>query len=88
METTKTYQDRYLEVIAYFHTQEATAEALDVAQSTVNGWAKGRHFMSARTAMRVQRKTKGKFKALDLYPDESMVLVNRSKVKTLTGISL
>lgn len=88
----KSYQEWYLEVIKHFGTQDATAEALGVAQSTVNGWAKGKHYMSAKTALRVQNKTNGKFEAVNLYPDEIdttdlSVALPQPQTKTPTVIS-
>lgn len=83
-ELLKQYQSKYLAVIKHFGTQEATAEELSVKQSTVNGWAKARHFMSAKTANRVQIKTQGLFSSFDLYPDETSLADSQTKTPAVT----
>lgn len=59
----------YTEVIDYFDGQANTAAKLQVSQPTVSGWFNGKHGMSAKTALRVERLSFGKFKACDLSDD-------------------
>ncbi|WP_349569439.1 transcriptional regulator [Azotobacter salinestris] len=59
----------YVALVEHFGTQTKTAKALGVEQGTVSGWIRGRHRMSPVAALRAERKTKGKFKAVDLCPD-------------------
>lgn len=47
------------------------AIALKVAQSTASGWKLGQHGMSARTAIRAEQLTKGRYKAVDLSAELS-----------------
>ncbi|MEN8291854.1 YdaS family helix-turn-helix protein [Acinetobacter radioresistens] len=56
------------ELISYFGTQELTAKALGVSQSTVNAYLNNRWGMSHKVAIQAQKATKGKFKAVDLCP--------------------
>ncbi|NMX88282.1 helix-turn-helix domain-containing protein [Pseudomonas sp. WS 5010] len=60
--------DIYQRLVLYFQTQERTAEQLLVNQSTVSGWVRGKHAMSAETAFLAQKKTGGLFLAKDLRP--------------------
>ncbi|MFW1828062.1 transcriptional regulator [Acinetobacter sp. ULE_I092] len=68
------------ELISHFGTQTATAEAIGVNQCTVNGYLNGKWKMSAKVAIRVQKATKGKFKASDLCPSlRELEEINLSK---------
>lgn len=58
----------YSALIEFFGTQQKTADALQVDQGTVSGWIRGRHGMSAVTALRAERVTEGRFKARELCP--------------------
>lgn len=60
--------DIYKRLVAYFGGQQRTAIALGVNQSTVSGWIRGRHGMSAETAILAQRKTLDSFLADQLRP--------------------
>lgn len=55
-------------LVAFFGTQEATAEKLGVDQSTVSGWVRGKHGMSPVVAKRAERLTAGAFKKEALCP--------------------
>lgn len=56
-------------LVAYFGgTQQATAEAINVRQSTVNAWLQGKHGISPITAMKIEKMTQGNFRAVDLCP--------------------
>ncbi|CAN7518824.1 Cro/CI family transcriptional regulator [Pseudomonas sp. LjRoot71] len=56
-------------LVSRFGSQVKAAEALGVKQGTVSGWVSGKHGMSAVTAIRAERVTKGEFKAEELCPD-------------------
>lgn len=65
----KTEQTNFASLlISHFGGQKKTADALGVAQPTVSGWLTGAHGISPIVAMRAERKTEGKFKAVDLCP--------------------
>jgi len=58
----------YKELVAHFGTQDITAEKLEVDQSTVSGWVRGKHGMSPVVAKRAERVTAGAFKKEALCP--------------------
>lgn len=58
----------YRALVAHFGGQEPTAFALEVNQSTVSGWVRGKHAMSAETALLAQARTGGVFLATELRP--------------------
>lgn len=58
----------FRDLVAHFGGQESTAFALEVNQSTVSGWVRGKHAMSAETALLAQIKTNGVFLATQLRP--------------------
>jgi DNA-binding transcriptional regulator YdaS (Cro superfamily) len=58
----------YQDLVAHFGTQEVTAEKLNVDQSTVSGWVRGKHGMSPITAKRAEDLTGGSFKKEVLCP--------------------
>ena len=58
----------YKELVAHFGTQDITAEKLEVDQSTVSGWVRGKHGMSPVVAKRAERLTAGAFKKEALCP--------------------
>lgn len=59
----------YQEVVDYFGGQKKTALELNVKQPSVHAWVVGKAKMSALVALRVQHKTNGKFKAVELCPE-------------------
>lgn len=58
----------YQRLVDHFGGQDLTAAALFVNQSTVSGWVRGKHLMSAETAFLAQHKTEGRFAAIELRP--------------------
>ena len=58
----------FKDLVAFFGTQEVTAEKLKVDQSTVSGWVRGKHGMSPVIAKRAEDLTGGSFKKEDLCP--------------------
>lgn len=56
-------------LVDHFEDQVKTAKALGVSQSAVSQWITGASRMSALVAIRAERKTDGKFKAVDLCPE-------------------
>lgn len=62
-------QELYKEIVEGFGTQGKAAKALEVSQPTVYKWVSGSGFMSAGTAIKVERLTDGKYKATELCPD-------------------
>lgn len=58
----------YSELIKHLGGQVKAAYELGVNQSTVSNYKTGRHTMSALVAMRAEKITGGKFKAVDLCP--------------------
>ena len=58
----------FKDLVAFFGTQEATAEKLKVDQSTVSGWVRGKHGMSPIVAKRAEALSEGSFKKEDLCP--------------------
>ncbi|MDF3917490.1 Cro/CI family transcriptional regulator [Salinicola salarius] len=56
------------QLVTHFGTQEKTAAALNVDQSSVSNWIRGKHGMSPLVALRVESLTRGEFKAVDLCP--------------------
>lgn len=58
----------YKELVRYFGGQKATADALLISQPTVSGYVSGRWDMSEKVAIRAEKATRGKFKAVELCP--------------------
>lgn len=58
----------FFELVAHFGTQQRTAQALSVDQSTVSGWCRGCWSMSAATALRAEKVTGGLFSRKALCP--------------------
>lgn len=58
----------YEKLVSHFGTQELTAEALGVSQSTVCGYVKNKWKMSKEVAIKAQKATNDLFKAVDLCP--------------------
>lgn len=61
-------QTLYKELVAHFGGQIPTAIALDVSQSNISGYVSGRWNMSELVALRAEKATDGKFKAIELCP--------------------
>ena len=62
------YLENYHQLAKDFKTQQQMAEALNCSQPSVWKWLNGKGYMSAYTALRAERITNGKFKAVDLCP--------------------
>ena len=60
---------KYQKLVDFFGSQSATADALGIRQPSVNAWLSGKAKMSARLAIKAEKITNGKFKAVDLCPD-------------------
>jgi DNA-binding transcriptional regulator YdaS (Cro superfamily) len=58
----------FLRLVKHFGTQELTATALEVDQSTVSGWVRGKHGMSPVVAKRAEKLTGGSFSKEQLCP--------------------
>lgn len=56
------------EVVSYFGSQRKTATALDITQPTVNHMVSTGQ-VSVKSALIIQKRTNGQFKALDLCPE-------------------
>lgn len=56
-------------LVDHFEDQVKTAKALGVSQSAVSQWITGASRMSALVALRAEKQTDGKFKAVDLCPE-------------------
>ena len=59
----------FSKLVGFFDTQQKTAQALGVDQSTVSGWVRGKYRMSPAVAIRAEKETAGKFTRKDLCPD-------------------
>ena len=59
----------YQKLVEHFGTQQKVAEALRLDQGTVSGWVRGKHGMSAVSALKAEAITEGRFKAVELCPD-------------------
>lgn len=58
----------YKNLINFFGSQVKTAKMLQVKQPSVNAWLTGKSKMSATVALRAEKLTNGKFRAVDLCP--------------------
>lgn len=58
--------DAISDLVKLFGGQMQTAKALGVSQPTVNGWVNGKHGVSAETALKAERISGGKIKAVEL----------------------
>lgn len=61
-------QQKYQKVVDYFGSQIKTAQKIGIKQSSVHAWLSGRAKMSATNALKIEKLTNGKFKAVDLCP--------------------
>ena len=57
-----------------------TAKALGVEQPSVSAWVKGKAKMSIGSALKAEKETSGKFKAVDLSPAFRKINEQHSKV--------
>ncbi|SEJ53089.1 DNA-binding transcriptional regulator Cro [Azotobacter beijerinckii] len=55
-------------LVEHFGTQDLTAKALGVHQTTVSDWVRGKCGMGAVPALIAEQVTDGVFKAVDLCP--------------------
>jgi predicted transcriptional regulator len=60
-------QNIYEKLVSHFGTQELAAKAIGVSQSTIHGYIQQKWGMSERVAIRAQKATSNKFKAVDLF---------------------
>lgn len=58
----------YQNLIAHFGGQKNTAMAIGVEQPTISGYLNGRWKMPPIVAIRAEKATNGKFKAIELCP--------------------
>ncbi len=56
-------------LVKHFGTQQKTAEALGVDQTTVSGWVRGKHSVSPKVAVRIEIATCGAFSKSEVCPD-------------------
>lgn len=61
-------QTLYKDLVKHFGGQKLTADALGVSQANISGYVSGRWNMSESVAIRAEKVTNGKFKAIDLCP--------------------
>ncbi len=59
----------YQRLVKHFGTQEATAKAVKVDQSTVSGWCRELFKPNPSAAVRAEKATEGEFSRRDLCPD-------------------
>lgn len=55
-------------LIANFGSQILLADALGLKQGTITGWLNNKHGISERNALKIEKLTNGKFRAVDLCP--------------------
>ena len=70
----------YNRVVDHFGGQTPTAKALGIEQPSVNAWVKGKAKMSINSALKTEKETFGKFKAVDLSPAFRKINEQYSKV--------
>ncbi len=58
----------YRQLVEHFGTQELTAKALGVHQTTVSDWVRGKCGMGPIPAMTAEQVTDGAFRAVELCP--------------------
>lgn len=61
-------KEKFKKLVNYFGGQPETCKALGVKQSTVSGWVNGKHGCRAEIALLAEKRTNGKFKAVELCP--------------------
>lgn len=62
------YTQIYNELATLFKTQQDMADNFGCSQPLVHKWLSGKQKMTAHFAMKAERLTNGKFKAIDLCP--------------------
>lgn len=62
------YIKRYKEISELFRTQQEMADEFGCSQPLVYKWLSGKQLMTAHFAMKAEKITNGKFKAVDLCP--------------------
>ncbi|OOS05973.1 Putative antitoxin of toxin-antitoxin system, YdaS/YdaT [Moraxella cuniculi DSM 21768] len=55
-------------LINEFGTQIKLGKAIGISQSTIAGWLRLEHGISELTALKIEKITNGKFRAVDLCP--------------------
>ena len=55
-------------LIREFGTQIKLGQAIGISQSTITGWLRLEHGISELTALKIEKITEGKFRAVDLCP--------------------
>lgn len=70
-----------LELIAEYGSQEKLARAIGVKQGTITGWIHGKHGINELNALRIEKMTNGRVRAIDLCPR----LAEIEKIKALGG---
>lgn len=68
-------------LIQHYGNQELLAKALGVAQGAVSQWKTGKTAISPTNALKIEKITDGKFKAVDLCPQ----LIEIEKLKAPSG---
>lgn len=58
----------YKQVVEHYGTQQKMADAIGCSQTLVWRWLNGRAKMPTHFALKVEKLTNGKFKAVDLCP--------------------
>ena len=61
--------DIYQRLVDHFRTQQATADAIGVDQSTVSGWVRGKFGMRPDLAVKAEKATNGAFSREELCPN-------------------
>lgn len=62
------YIERYKKISELFKTQQEMADEFGCSQPLVYKWLSGKQLMTAHFAMKAEKITDGKFKAVDLCP--------------------
>lgn len=62
-------QKRMIEAAAFFGSQKALADAAGRKPPTANEWIKGKKKPDATSLLRIQKKSRGKFKAREIRPE-------------------
>lgn len=57
------------DLVRHFGTQQKTAAALRIDQTTVSGWITGKHSVSPKIAVRIEEATNGLFRRSLICPD-------------------
>lgn len=70
------------DVIAEFGGQVKLAKEVGVEQGTVTGWLNNKHGMRETNALKIEKLTNGKFRAVDLCPRLAEVITQN---KTPSG---